>query len=85
MTGATVVFEVEEAGCSSCAQLVRDALEPLGTVLAVEVDEAVDRATVWLAGSGEVEEPEVARALASASDGAGHAYRVRPGSWRRDA
>jgi hypothetical protein len=81
----TLIFEVEEAGCTSCAQLVRGALEPLGTVLAIEVDEAADRATVWLTGTREVAEPEVARALATASEAVGHTYRVRPGSWRREA
>jgi copper chaperone CopZ len=80
----TVVFEVEEAGCTSCAQVVREALEPLGTVLAVDVNEAADRATIWLTGTREVAEPEVARVLATAAKGIGHAYRVRPGSWRRE-
>ena len=47
----TLVFEVEEAGCESCAALVRGALEPLATVESVEVDEAADRATVRL-GAG---------------------------------
>jgi len=81
----TLIFEVEEAGCASCAQLVRGALEPLGAVLSVEVDEAADRATVSLAPGREVTEQEVARALATASEGVGHAYRVRPGSWLREA
>jgi copper chaperone CopZ len=76
----TVSFVVSEAGCESCARLVRGALEPLGTVESVEVDEAADEATVRLAG--DATEEQVNGALAGASAGAGHAYRVRPGSWR---
>nr|MBA2462760.1 hypothetical protein [Actinomycetota bacterium] len=64
--------------------LVRDALEPLATVESIEVDETADRATVRLAAAQELAEPEVARALAAASEGVGHAYRVRPGSWRSE-
>ena len=80
----TLVFEVEEAGCDSCAALVRGALEPLATVESVEVDEAADRATVRLDAAPELAEADVAAALAGASAGAGHAYRVRPGSRRRE-
>lgn len=76
----TVSFVVQEAGCESCARLVRAALEPLGTVEAVEIDEAADEATVRIAG--ETTEEEVNLALVGASGGVGHAYRVRPGSWR---
>ena len=75
-----VTFVVEEAGCESCARLVRGALESLGTVESVEVDEAADEAPVRLAGSATEEDVNVA--LAAASEGVGHAYRVRPGSWR---
>lgn len=75
-----VTFVVEEAGCESCARIVRGALEPLGTVESVEVDETADEATVRLA-AGATEE-DVNAALAAASEGVGHAYRVRPGSWR---
>jgi copper chaperone CopZ len=73
-------FVVEEAGCESCAALVREALEPLGAVESVEVDEAADVAYVRLASSAS--EPDVNKALADVSASAGHAYRVRPGSWR---
>jgi copper chaperone CopZ len=73
-------FVVEEAGCESCAALVREALEPLGAVESVEVDEAADVAFVRLASSAS--EPDVNKALADVSASAGHAYRVRPGSWR---
>jgi copper chaperone CopZ len=76
----TVSFIVSEAGCESCAALVREALEPLGTVESVEIDEAADEATVQL--GGDASEDDVNVALAGASEGVGHAYRVRPGSWR---
>ena len=77
----SVTFVVAEAGCESCAALVRDALEPLGTVESVEIDEAADEATVVLADTGATE-IEVGAALAEASEGTGHAYAVRAGSWR---
>lgn len=75
-------FEVEEAGCSSCAALVTEALEPLATVESIEIDEEADRAHVTLAADDGLAEDAVAAALAGASEGVGHAYRVRPGSWR---
>ena len=74
-----VTFVVEEAGCASCAARVRAALEPVATVGSVEVDEAANEAVVRL--SGAPSEAAVAEALAAASEGSGHAYRVRPGSW----
>ena len=73
-------FVVEQAGCESCARLVRGALEPLATVESIEVDEDADAATVRL--TGEATEDDVNLALAAASEGSGHEYRVRPGSWR---
>ena len=73
-------FAVEEAGCSSCASRVRAALAPLATVEAVVLDVPADAATVSIAG--EVSEAAVADALEAASEGSGHAYRIRPGSWR---
>lgn len=76
----SLTFVVSEAGCESCAKLVREALEPLGAVESIDVDEAADEATVEL--TGEVTEADVNVALAGASEGVGHAYRVRPGSWR---
>lgn len=75
-----VVFEVEQAGCESCAARVRAALEPLAEVGGVTIDEDADSATVH--ASGDVTEVAVNDALAAASHGSGHAYRVRPGSWR---
>lgn len=76
-----ISFVVEEAGCDSCAALVRDALEPLGAVASVEIDEAADVAAVTLSAVRPLGEAEVGAALAEASAGTGHAYRVRPGSW----
>lgn len=76
----SLTFVVSEAGCESCAKLVREALEPLGAVESIDVDEAADEATVEL--TGKVTEADVNVALAGASEGVGHAYRVRPGSWR---
>jgi copper chaperone CopZ len=80
-----VVFRVEEAGCSSCAARVREAITPLAAVESVEIDEAADMATVRVFPAGELLESAVNGALAEASHGAGHAYRVKPGSWRLDA
>jgi hypothetical protein len=77
-----VVFEVEEAGCSSCAERVRAAITPLATVESVEIDESADLATVHAWSDGRLLESAVNNALADASHGAGHAYRVKPGSWR---
>ena len=76
----SVVFEVEQAGCESCAALVRDALEEVATILDVTVDEEADRATVRLE-AGSLSSGEVDRLLGEVSP-EGHAYRVRPGSWR---
>ncbi|HUH15800.1 MAG TPA: heavy-metal-associated domain-containing protein [Gaiellaceae bacterium] len=73
-----ISFVVEEAGCDSCAALVRAALEPLGEVRSLEIDEAADRATVRLVPTRPLEEAEIAAALAAASEGTGHAYRVQP-------
>ena len=82
MEATPVVFEVEDAGCSSCAALVREALAPLATVEAVDVDEDANSATVRMAAAGDLYEGAVNAALADASQGVGHAYRVKPGSWR---
>jgi len=77
-----IVFEVEQAGCESCAALVRDALEELAPVAEVTIDEVEDRATVRIAAGAAVAEADADRALVAASEGTGHAYRVVPGSWR---
>lgn len=79
------IFEVENAGCPSCAQKVRTALSRLGDVHDVVIDERADTATVYLAAPAEVEERDVERALGTAVTPAGHAYCVKPGSWRLEA
>lgn len=79
---STVEFEVEEAGCPSCATRVRRALEALGEVSDVTIDEEADEATVRLAAASPLDEDDVNRALREASVGSGHGYRVKPGSWQ---
>ena len=75
-----VSFEVEQAGCEACAARVRDALAPLLTISALEIEESRDAAVV-VARAGEIPAVEAIDALlAGASEGAGHAYRVSPGS-----
>lgn len=76
-----VVFEVEQAGCESCAARVRAALEPLGAVDEIAVDPDADAAMVRARGAG-LSEDAVNAALAAASHGSGHTYRVRAGSWQ---
>jgi copper chaperone CopZ len=76
-----VRFVVEHTGCDSCAARVRQALEAIATVREVTVDESADVALVSLA-SAAVSERSVNEALREASTGSGHAYSVRPGSWR---
>jgi copper chaperone CopZ len=73
-------FEVEQAGCASCAARVREALAALGTVGEIAIDEDADSATVRLASGAS--EDDVNRALLEVSHGSGHAYRVKPGSWQ---
>ena len=78
-----VAFQVEQAGCESCAARVSAALAPLGAVESVEIDESADLASVVLAApSDDTDQVVVDQALADASAGAGHLYRIRPGSWR---
>ena len=76
------VFEVESAGCPSCAEKVRAALTPLGRVESVEIDEAADIAVVQVRAAATFTAAVADEALASASVDAGHAYRVKPGTWR---
>jgi hypothetical protein len=76
------VFVVEQAGCESCAALVRETLEAVAAVDDVTVDEASDSATVRLRAGTPLSVDEVDRLLAEVSTGTGHAYRVRPGTWR---
>jgi copper chaperone CopZ len=75
-------FEVEQAGCPSCAARVREALAPLATVHGVEIDADADTATVRLDDGAKISEQAVNRALREFSEGSGHSYRVKPGSWR---
>ena len=77
-----LVFEVEQAGCSSCATRVREALTPLAVVSELAIDESTDSASLRLASDAYVSEEDVNRVLIEASHGSGHAYRVKPGSWR---
>lgn len=74
---------VENAGCSSCGALVRDALASFGEIEALTIDEAADTATVRLSGSSTsaITAADLDRALAAAGAGSGHSYRVRPGSF----
>jgi hypothetical protein len=74
-------FEVEHAGCPSCAERVQGALASLGTVEKIAIDEAADMAVVSLQVDKAVDEEAVNAVLAAASAGAGHDYRVRAGSW----
>ena len=77
-----IAFDVEQAGCESCGKLVRAALEPLGAVEELTIDEQADMAGVVLAATAAPDQSAVDAALAGASAGAGHLYRVRAGSWR---
>ena len=79
-----ITLVVEGAGCATCATRVRDALAPLARVRDVAVDEVADAATVSVDAPGLTEEA-VTDVLAAASAGAGHAYRVRRGSWHAAA
>lgn len=81
----TAVFEVEHAGCPSCAKRVREAVTRLADVAEVEIDEQADTATVRLAGYPAPSEEAVNEVLLDASEGSGHAYRVLPGSWRLES
>jgi copper chaperone CopZ len=80
-TTAGIRFEVEDAGCDSCAARVKGAIEPLAAVERTDVDHDTELTTVQLAPGAAVSEEDVARVLAEASEGTPHTYRVRPGSW----
>ena len=73
-------FVVEQAGCASCAEVIRETLAAVGTVVAVDVDEASDSATVRLHPAHDVSVGALDSLLRDASVGSGHAYRVKPGS-----
>jgi hypothetical protein len=75
-------FVVDHAGCESCAARVRSALADLVEIEEITVDENADAATVRAHGPARLEVASVEAALADASCGGAHTYRVRPGSWR---
>ena len=77
-----VSFDVEQAGCESCAARVRGALAPLVSISALEIDESRDAAIVVGRAAEEPAVETIDALLAGASKGAGHAYRVSPGSLR---
>jgi hypothetical protein len=80
-----VRFDVEQAGCESCGELVREALSPVLAIETLEIDRARDlaRVTARLNDGSSVE--AVDRLLAAAAEESGHAYRVGPGSWREES
>jgi copper chaperone CopZ len=75
-------FVVEQAGCESCAARVKTALGELLAIDEITVDEGADVAVVRAHAPTELELVTVDAALADASRGSGHTYRVSPGSWR---
>lgn len=79
-----VRFVIEQAGCSSCASLIRDALGTIADVEAIDIDEDADLAMVRLGQSSNASEQTVADVLEAVSRGSGHAYRVQSGSWVAD-
>jgi len=79
---SAIAFEVEQAGCESCAVRVREAVSQLAPVAAVLIDAAADEATVTLERGTAATESDLNRVLLEASAGSGHTYRVRPGSIR---
>ena len=76
-----VRFVVEHAGCPTCAARIHDALAAIATVETIEIDEKADVASVRLVDGDAVSEQTIAAALEAISVGAGHDYRVQPGSW----
>jgi copper chaperone CopZ len=75
----SVAFDVEQAGCESCGKLISTALNLIGTVESIEIDEESDTAKVVL--SGDAQRAAVDTALEEVSAAAGHRYRVRADSW----
>jgi hypothetical protein len=70
-------FIVEEAGCESCAKRVKSALAPVVTVDSISIDETADTATVVAHADTPPSLEVIDAALADASEGSGHTYRVR--------
>ena len=81
MGAITVRFEVEHAGCPSCAERVEGALTALATVEQITIDEESDTAAVSISTESPIDEDAVNAALAIASTGSGHEYRVKGKSW----
>jgi hypothetical protein len=77
-----ISFEVEQAGCASCAARIRDALAPLLEISELQIDESLDAAVITARAVDEPAVGTIDQLLAEASEGAGHEYRVRPGSLR---
>ena len=82
MGPATIRFDVEQAGCASCADRIKAALASAATVEQITIDEELDTATVFITARQPIDENAVNAVLALASAGAGHEYRIRPGSWQ---
>lgn len=80
MESGHLVFDVQQAGCESCAARIQGAVAQLAPVAEVVIDAGADVATVTLEAGAVATEDDLNRALAEASDGSGHVYRVRPGS-----
>ncbi len=80
-----IQFIVQQAGCASCAALVKEALAPIADVREIEVDETADCAAVCVAFAPDLTQEAVSLALLNASTAAGHEYRVKPGSWRTES
>jgi hypothetical protein len=76
-----VRFVVEQAGCESCAARVKAALAELIAIDEITIDEGADAAVVRAHAPAELELATVDAALADASHGSGHTYRVSPDSW----
>jgi hypothetical protein len=70
-------FVVEGAGCETCAQRVRVAVAPLVAVESITIDETADTATVVGHADAPPSLEAIDAALADASAGSGHTYRVR--------
>jgi copper chaperone CopZ len=73
-------FVVEQAGCASCAARVRLALADVVRVDGIEIDDDADTAFVRVSGD-DVSKRRVEAAIDAASEGSGHTYRIRAGSW----
>jgi copper chaperone CopZ len=80
-----VRFEVERAGCESCASLVREALAPVLTIEELEIDQDRDVARVTAQALDGSSAEAVDRLLAAVSENSGHAYRVGAGSWHEES